>query len=508
MTAPHRSPFRRRRIVRRSVGLVVVGTFALSLTACNLSLLTDRMVTSDIGCTSWSLTAKVGYGGTFGTAGDGVTAMPQVIDGDGTVLFTAAPYDVFTVTDGTPVVAPYTASPTANPIIAGIYGNSIANGDSDNRSEFLGRCDGLPLAASVALAPAQATPTRTLPTFDVRFSEAVAGLDASDLLLGGTAHPVAATVALLTPVQRAKDYPIPLDTVGLALSSSASIYRITITGVATDGTVTVGLPAGAVHGQDAATSTDTNLAIGPVAATIDTTGPALQSLPDLIRQLSPGETSVPITWADPVVDPADVADGQCSPASGSAFPAGETVVTCTATDAVGNTSSTSFTARVRAAQTPAVHLAQESATAPSQGGASTFTVTATDYTGATAPLPAAEYSVVSSVSSDEITKADGSFTVGFPHASPHTITVTQLSNGAAAVLTVQVTPAKTGSVVPTIPRDATAAPNREGTGTVTGDAASLAATGSDPLATLLAATTLLLVGATTFLIARRRRTAG
>ncbi|WP_223692815.1 hypothetical protein [Leifsonia poae] len=62
MTAAHRSP-RRRRIIRRSVGLAIAGTLALSLTACNLSLLTDRMATSDIGCSSWSLTAKPGYGG-------------------------------------------------------------------------------------------------------------------------------------------------------------------------------------------------------------------------------------------------------------------------------------------------------------------------------------------------------------------------------------------------------------------------------------------------------------
>ncbi|WP_223692813.1 HYR domain-containing protein [Leifsonia poae] len=435
-----------------------------------------------------------------------MTATPQVIDGNGTVLFTAAPYDVVTVTDGSSIVAPFTAAPTANPIIAGIYGDSIADGDSDNRSEFLGRCDGLPLAASIALSPAKATPTRTLPTFDVRFSEAVAGFDAPDLLLGGTAHPVGASVSLLTPVQRAKDYPIPLDTVGLALSSSASIYRVTITGVANDGTVTVGLPAGAVHGQDAAASTDTNLAVAPAAATIDTTGPALRALPDLIRQLSPGETSVPIIWADPAVDPADVADEHCSSTSGSAFAAGDTLVTCTARDALGNVSSTSFTARVRAAQTPAVHLAPEGATAPAQGGTSTFSISATDYTGATSPLPAADYSVVSSVSSDEITKADGSFAVGFPHASPHTITVTQLSTGATAVLTVQVTPAK-AVVVPAGPGDATTG-GREPTGTAAGDATPLAATGSDPIAALLAAATLLLVGATTFLIARRRRMVG
>ena len=48
-----------------------------------------------------------------------------------------------------------------------------------------------------------------------------------------------------------------------------------------------------------------------------------------------------------------LASSGCVPASGSTFPVGTTTVTCTATDAVGNTGSTTFTVTVTPAVTPA-----------------------------------------------------------------------------------------------------------------------------------------------------------
>ncbi|MGC8952805.1 HYR domain-containing protein, partial [Chloroflexus sp.] len=44
----------------------------------------------------------------------------------------------------------------------------------------------------------------------------------------------------------------------------------------------------------------------------------------------------------------------CTPASGSTFPLGTTTVTCTATDAAGNTASGSFTITVTSASAPPV----------------------------------------------------------------------------------------------------------------------------------------------------------
>ncbi|TPX03149.1 LPXTG cell wall anchor domain-containing protein [Schumannella luteola] len=100
-----------------------------------------------------------------------------------------------------------------------------------------------------------------------------------------------------------------------------------------------------------------------------------------------------------------------------------------------------FTVHVLAAQTPSVQFTADAPGDPDQGDTATFTVTATDYTGTTAPLAATDYTVTSSIASDVITTADGAFSVSFPHASPHTLTVTQTSTGATAQLVVEVTPA-------------------------------------------------------------------
>src|SRR5262249_35766174 len=52
-------------------------------------------------------------------------------------------------------------------------------------------------------------------------------------------------------------------------------------------------------------------------------------------------------------------DVSCSPASGVAFPLGPTSVSCTATDASGNTSTTSFTVTVRDMKPPAITVPQD-----------------------------------------------------------------------------------------------------------------------------------------------------
>lgn len=76
-----------------------------------------------------------------------------------------------------------------------------------------------------------------------------------------------------------------------------------------------------------------------------------------------------------------------------------------------------------------------------QGGAVTIQVSTTDALGAQVPVPASDLEVSSSVASDVIDVADGSITVTFPHASPHVITVTQVSTGLTVRVEVEVTPA-------------------------------------------------------------------
>ncbi len=78
-------------------------------------------------------------------------------------------------------------------------------------------------------------------------------------------------------------------------------------------------------------------------APVDTTGPELQGMPADIATTTTGASTV-VTWTDPTatddVDPAPTVG--CTPPSGSAFDLGTTTVTCTATDATGNSSSATF----------------------------------------------------------------------------------------------------------------------------------------------------------------------
>ena len=85
----------------------------------------------------------------------------------------------------------------------------------------------------------------------------------------------------------------------------------------------------------------------PVAA--DTTPPIL-SLPSDIVTNATGPAGATVTYtasaADAVDGPVQVA---CTPASGTIFPIGTTVVTCTATDTHGNASNGSFNVHVKGA---------------------------------------------------------------------------------------------------------------------------------------------------------------
>ena len=76
---------------------------------------------------------------------------------------------------------------------------------------------------------------------------------------------------------------------------------------------------------------------------VDTTAPEIHGLPGGIETTTTGASKV-VTWPDPTatddVDPAPTVE--CAPPSGSAFDLGTTTVTCTATDASGNSSSATF----------------------------------------------------------------------------------------------------------------------------------------------------------------------
>ncbi|HET6403553.1 MAG TPA: HYR domain-containing protein [Candidatus Thermoplasmatota archaeon] len=79
----------------------------------------------------------------------------------------------------------------------------------------------------------------------------------------------------------------------------------------------------------------------------DTTAPAIQATQDLVVQAS-GLAGAYVTYDAPATSDAVDGDGvaSCAPASGSYFARGNTTVTCVATDAAGNTATSTFQVRV------------------------------------------------------------------------------------------------------------------------------------------------------------------
>ncbi len=84
---------------------------------------------------------------------------------------------------------------------------------------------------------------------------------------------------------------------------------------------------------------------------VDTTAPALSAMPDDVTLTASDPSGATLTYTKPTAT--DVVDSSpsvsCSPASGSTIPVGDTTITCTATDASGNSTSGSFAAHVRLA---------------------------------------------------------------------------------------------------------------------------------------------------------------
>src|SRR5204863_441584 len=111
----------------------------------------------------------------------------------------------------------------------------------------------------------------------------------------------------------------------------------------------------------------------------DTTLPALSQPGDLVVEQQTPAGAV-VTFATPTAtDAADPAPAvTCSPASGSVFSVGQTVVTCVATDAAGNVSApVTFTVTVRASNAAVLAFAADPLHLPPArvGQASQATVT-------------------------------------------------------------------------------------------------------------------------------------
>jgi len=131
------------------------------------------------------------------------------------------------------------------------------------------------------------------------------------------------------------------------------------------------------------TATDANGNTGSASFTVtvlDTTAPVV-TVPSSITAAAAGPAGVTVTFSALATDSVSGSLATaCAPASGSLFPLGTTSVTCSATDAKGNTGSSVFTVTVRDMTAPAVSVPGSIvAEAAGPGGANVaFSASATD----------------------------------------------------------------------------------------------------------------------------------
>jgi len=113
---------------------------------------------------------------------------------------------------------------------------------------------------------------------------------------------------------------------------------------------------------------------------VDTTPPVVTVPADITAEAT-GPSGAAVSFS---ASASDIVDGAltptCSPASGSTFPLGTTSVTCSATDAAGNTGSASFNVKVQDTTPPTLSVPSDM-TVPATslaGAVVTFSATATD----------------------------------------------------------------------------------------------------------------------------------
>ncbi|HET9915367.1 MAG TPA: HYR domain-containing protein, partial [Anaerolineales bacterium] len=156
---------------------------------------------------------------------------------------------------------------------------------------------------------------------------------------------------------------VPADiTVEATSASGASVsYSASATDLV-DGSVSVNctpasgstFPLGTTSVTCSATDSDSYTSTAGFQVTVeDTTAPSISSVAD-ITVTSSSAAGMVVNYTSPSAS--DVVDGpapvNCSPVSGSTFPLGTTIVTCTATDSATNTAFSTFNVQVNLASTP------------------------------------------------------------------------------------------------------------------------------------------------------------
>nr|MDQ3757668.1 HYR domain-containing protein [Actinomycetota bacterium] len=179
----------------------------------------------------------------------------------------------------------------------------------------------------------------------------------------------------------APDFAAPRDVVEEATSAAGAAidYASPSASDAVDGPTTVpcaplagAFPLGATTVTCTAADTAGNTRTKTFTVTVrDTTAPRVTPPADVTEEATSSEGAVVAYGAASADDTVDGGlEASCSPASGSTFALGTTAVTCSATDAAGNTGSSSFHVTVRDTTGPAVTVpANIAAEATSAAGA-------------------------------------------------------------------------------------------------------------------------------------------
>jgi hypothetical protein len=224
---------------------------------------------------------------------------------------------------------------------------------------------------------------------------------------------------------------VPADITVEAAGPSGALVEFTATATdVPDGSVTPActpasgsvFPLGATTVTCSATDASGNNGSASFTVTIiDTTAPLVSVPADITIEATGAATAVMFT-----ASASDLVDGAitpvCTPASGAAFPVGSTTVTCSATDASGNTGSAGFNVTVTDTMAPALTLPADITVETTTATAVvTFVATAVDLVDGSVPVvctPASNSSFAAGTTTVNCTATDshgntgsGSFTV-------------------------------------------------------------------------------------------------
>jgi hypothetical protein len=185
---------------------------------------------------------------------------------------------------------------------------------------------------------------------------------------------------------------------------------------------------------------------------VDAQKPVIQTPANIVVGNDPGKASAVVTFSVTATDNCQGVSVVCSPPSGSAFPLGTNLVTCTATDSAGNQATTTFKVTVNDIEAPVIKSLTASPNTLSPPNEQfvpvTLTVVVTDNSGG--PVT----SKIVSVSSSEVDADQENGTSDWILTSPLTLKLEAEANkhgpGRTYTITVQCTDSSLNSATASI----------------------------------------------------------